>query len=228
MPVSLTFSAIAMQALGINDFGLFCLAVFLLNLTPGPDTAYIVGRSVAQGRAAGLVSAFGISFGCLFHTLACAFGLSALLMASATAFTAIKIAGGIYLVYLGLRLVWQRKKAADADIDPALPMAPEHPALSKIFWQATVTNVLNPKVILFFLSFFPQFVAHDAPRQALAFLTLGVVFMLMSTVWNSFTALVAGTLAARAGERPQIKRWLERTVGVAFVALGFRLALTKT
>ncbi|KAF1044884.1 MAG: Leucine efflux protein [Herbaspirillum frisingense] len=213
-----------MHVLGITDFGLFCLAVFLLNLTPGPDTAYIIGRSVAQGRAAGVVSALGISFGCVFHTLASAFGLSALLAASVTAFMAIKLAGGVYLIYLGVKLIRQKSRAgadvADAGRPPPL-------SLPAIFWQAALTNVMNPKVILFFLSFFPQFVAHDAPRQTLAFLVLGVVFIAMSTLWNSFTALAAGTLAARAGRKPQLKRWAERIVGGAFVALGLRLALSK-
>ncbi|WP_050468753.1 LysE family translocator [Herbaspirillum chlorophenolicum] len=212
-----------MNALGITDFSLFCLAVFLLNLTPGPDTAYIIGRSVAQGRAAGVVSALGISFGCCFHTLASAFGLSALLAASATAFLAIKLAGGLYLIYLGIRLVWQKETAGNTSVPRPAPLS-----LPAVFWQATLTNVTNPKVILFFLSFFPQFVARDAPRQALAFLVLGMAFITLSTLWNSFTALVAGTLAARAGRRPQFKRWAERIVGSAFVALGIRLALSKS
>src|SRR3984885_5822867 len=97
--------------LGITHFPLFLAAVFLLNVTPGPDTAYIVGRSVAQGRSAGVVSAMGISAGCIVHTLACAFGLTALLAASATAFTVVKFAGAIYLIYLGGRLIFARPDA---------------------------------------------------------------------------------------------------------------------
>lgn len=111
-----------MSAFGITGFGFFCLAVFALNLTPGPDTAYIVGRSVAQGRSAGLVSALGISLGACGHTLASAFGLSALLMTSATAFTVIKIAGSVYLVYLGLRMLWSTPaapKAGSGNLQPA-------------------------------------------------------------------------------------------------------------
>lgn len=210
-----------MSFFGISDFGLFCLAVLLLNATPGPDTAYIVGRSVAQGRSAGLVSALGISVGCCVHAVASAFGLSALLAASATAFTLIKVAGGTYLIYLGIRMLLTK---AHQNAAPTVP--PARP-LKTIFWQAVVTNVLNPKVVLFFLSFFPQFVSADSPHKTLAFLMLGATFVVMSAGWNSGTALLAGTLARRASGSPHIKLWLERSVGGAFVALGAKLALSK-
>ncbi|MFT5962727.1 MAG: hypothetical protein ACI8WM_003074, partial [Burkholderiaceae bacterium] len=144
----------SMSIPGIPDFGYFCMAVLLLNATPGPDTAFIVGRSLTQGRAAGLVSALGISAGCCVHALAATLGLSALLATSATAFTLIKLAGGIYLMYLGVRMLLTRAavEGAPAKNTTARP-------LQTIFWQALVTNLLNPKVVLFFLSFFPQFVS---------------------------------------------------------------------
>ncbi|RJG04812.1 LysE family translocator [Noviherbaspirillum cavernae] len=211
-----------MNFLGISDFGLFCAAVLLLNATPGPDTAYIVGRSVAQGRAAGLMSALGISVGCCVHAIASALGLSAILAASATAFMAIKLAGGAYLVYLGIRMLL----AKPADLSASIAVREERP-LRTIFWQAVVTNVLNPKVILFFLAFIPQFVHGDSSQKMLAFLVLGIVFAVISMCWNSGTAFLAGTLARRAGNNPQAKLWLERSVGAAFVALGLKLALTK-
>lgn len=208
---------------GISSFGLFCLTVLLLNATPGPDTAYIVGRSVAQGRTAGLMSALGITAGCLVHGTFSAFGLTALLAASASAFLVIKLAGGAYLIYLGLRMLLTKpehaaKRCNAGDVRPQ----------RTIFLQALMTNVLNPKVILFFLSFFPLFVKHDSPHKILAFLILGIVFALMSLCWNSGTALLAGTLTRHASNNPQIKQWLERTVGAAFIALGVKLALTKS
>lgn len=211
-----------MSSFGITDFGLFCVAVLLLNATPGPDTAYIIGRSVAQGRAAGLVSALGISAGCCVHAIASAFGLTAILATSATMFTAIKLIGGAYLIYLGVRMLLA--KAAQ----PAAKVVVEaHRPLTTVFWQAVLTNVLNPKVILFFLSFFPQFVQPDSPRKTTAFLLLGLAFLLITTFWNSGTAFVAGTLMRSAGQNPKIQLWLERSVGAAFVALGLKLALTK-
>ncbi|WP_321879735.1 LysE family translocator [Paraburkholderia bannensis] len=213
--------------LGITHFGFFLVAVLLLNVTPGPDTAYIVGRSVAQGRSAGLVSALGISAGCCVHALACAFGLTALLAASATAFTVIKLVGACYLVYLGVRLILTKQ----TDAAPATPTTPATAAtgvqprpLRQLFLSGFWTNVLNPKVVLFFVSFFPQFVTVTSPHKILAFLALGAVFVLMSTVWNSFVAWIAGSVTQRFSGKPGIRKWLDRTVGSAFVGLGVKLA----
>jgi RhtB (resistance to homoserine/threonine) family protein len=210
---------------GITHFGFFVVAVLLLNVTPGPDTAYIVGRSVAQGRSAGLVSALGISAGCCVHSLACAIGLTALLAASATAFTVVKFGGAIYLVYLGVRLIFT-KAAAPAKAEAASGVKSEAAPrpLRQLFLQGFWTNVLNPKVVLFFVSFFPQFVAAGSPHKALAFLALGVVFVAMSTVWNSFLAWIAGSVTRRFSGKPGVKKWLDRTVGSAFVGLGVKLA----
>ncbi|SAK41133.1 LysE type translocator protein [Caballeronia fortuita] len=211
--------------LGITGFTFFLIAVFLLNVTPGPDTAYLVGRSVAQGRGAGIVSALGISAGCIVHTLACAFGLTAILAASTTAFTVIKIAGAIYLIYLGVRLIFAKHDEAEsARVEPNDKSTPK--SLGQLFAQGFVTNVLNPKVVLFFVSFFPQFVAADSPHKTLAFLTLGVVFIAMSTVWNSFVAWIAGSVTARFAGKSGVKKWLDRGVGGAFVGLGIKLATT--
>jgi threonine/homoserine/homoserine lactone efflux protein len=224
---------------GITHFGFFLVAVFLLNVTPGPDTAYIVGRSVAQGRAAGLMSALGISTGCCVHALACAFGLTAVLAASATAFTVIKFVGAIYLIYLGVRLVFTKhgsghpesgRSGADASgADSQAAGASHMPAaapksMRQLFLQGFMTNVLNPKVVLFFVSFFPQFVSAGTDHKAVAFLALGVVFVLMSTVWNSFVAWVAGSVTRRFSGKPGVKKWLDRVVGSAFVGLGLKLA----
>jgi threonine/homoserine/homoserine lactone efflux protein len=114
---------------------------------------------------------------------------------------------------------------SNANAQPtAQPVCP----LTTVFWQAVLTNVLNPKVILFFLSFFPQFVRVDSSHKSSAFLLLGAAFAMISLFWNSGTAMLTGTLSRRAGRSPQIMRWLERTVGAAFIALGTRLALTKS
>ncbi|AOJ32889.1 LysE family translocator [Burkholderia metallica] len=208
---------------GITHFGFFVFAVFLLNITPGPDTAYIVGRSVAQGRGAGLMSAFGISTGCCVHALACAFGLTALLAASATAFTVIKLVGAAYLIYLGVRMIVAKQAAEPSGTAAAQAAKP----LRQLFMQGFWTNVLNPKVVLFFVSFFPQFVSADSPHKAWAFLALGGVFVAMSTVWTSLVAWVAGSVTERFSGKPGVKKWLDRTVGSAFVGLGLRLAASQ-
>jgi RhtB (resistance to homoserine/threonine) family protein len=213
---------------GIVHFPLFVAAVFLLNVTPGPDTAYIVGRSVAQGRGAGLMSALGISAGCCVHTLACAFGLTALIAASSAAFTVIKFVGAIYLIYLGIRLVFAspaKTSGADGARQARAPGVPK--PLKQLFVQGFWTNVLNPKVVLFFVSFFPQFVAGESDHKALAFLVLGAVFIAMSTAWNSFVAWIAGSVTKRLGGKPAVRKWLDRVVGSAFVGLGVRLATAQ-
>ncbi len=211
--------------LGIVHFPFFVAAVFLLNVTPGPDTAYIVGRSVAQGRSAGLVSALGICTGCCVHSIACAFGLTALLAASATAFTVIKFAGAIYLIYLGVRLVFASPaKSTAAQGDASTSVEQSARSLKQLFLQGFWTNVLNPKVVLFFVSFFPQFVSSGSEHKALAFLTLGGVFVAMSVLWNGFLAWVASSVTRRLGGKPVVKKWLDRVVGGAFVGLGVRLA----
>ena len=211
-----------MDSFGFYNFGLFLVAVLLLNATPGPDTAYIVGRSIAQGRSAGLMSALGISAGCCVHAVASAVGLSAVLAASATAFMLIKLAGGVYLIYLGIRMLLARPVAGNVSATQA-----DVRSLHTIFWQAMLTNVLNPKVILFFLAFIPQFVHADASHKTLGFLFLGLALAFISMGWNSGTAFLAGTLARRASNNPRVRLWLERFVGAAFVGLGAKLALTR-
>src|ERR1700732_1591251 len=144
---------------GIHDFPLFLAAGILLNLTPGPDTAYILGRSIAQGRSAGVASAFGIMVGSIFHTCAAALGLSAILAASAWAFTAIKLIGGGYLLFLGIRMIVQRAEQLN------LPSGFRRRTSAAAFRQGVLTNVLNPKVALFFLAFLPQFIDPASPAK---------------------------------------------------------------
>ena len=216
-----------MTTLGIVNLPLFMLAVFLLNVTPGPDTAYIVGRSVSQGRTAGLLSSLGVSAGCCVHVLAVAFGLTAVLAASTVAFTVIKVVGAAYLIYLGGRMLLAPPGRDDAIAEAETAEQAKRPRpLKSLFMQGFLTNVLNPKVVLFFLSFFPQFVDPHAGHKALAFLALGAVFVVMSRAWNSVVAWVAASVTRRVAGKPGIKRWLDRVVGTAFIGLGARLAFT--
>jgi len=217
-----------LAALGIVHFGLFCLAVLLLNVTPGPDTAFIVGQSVARGRRTGIMAALGISLGCMVHTAALALGLSALLAASSSAFLAIKIAGAIYLTFLGVRMiVGASRRSAVADERVAVAEAGSRAATTsslRAFAQGLVTNVSNPKVVLFFLSFLPQFVDATRSSQAWAFLVLGLVIVVMTSIYNVGVAWLAGSLTRRMRSLPRVRQWLERSIGLAFVALGARIA----
>lgn len=206
---------------GIHDFGLFLAAGILLNLTPGPDTAYILGRSIAQGRDAGIASAMGIMAGSIFHTCAVALGLSAILAASSVAFTAIKLLGGAYLIFLGIRMFLQRRQELN------LPFTFRGRAAAAAFWQGTLTNVLNPKVALFFLAFLPQFIDPTSNRKVAAFLALGLTFVTTGTIWCLILACCASGFSQRLRGNPAIAEWLNRAVGSLFVFLGARLAATR-
>jgi threonine/homoserine/homoserine lactone efflux protein len=211
-----------LSMLGIHDLWLFIISGLILNITPGPDTAYIVGRSAQFGWRGGTAAALGIGAGCLVHVLACAIGLSALLAASATAFTLVKWVGAAYLCYIGIKMLLTRESEAAASSS-----APEDraTALSKVFWQGALTNVLNPKVALFFLAFLPQFVDAAAPGKALAFLTLGLIFVFNGTLWCLAVAAFSARAAHRFRQSGCTMRWVNRALGAMFVYLGARIAM---
>ena len=206
---------------GTHDLWLFVLSGFLLNITPGPDTLYIVGRGSTQGWRAGAVAALGIGAGTLVHICAAALGLSAILAASATAFTAVKIIGAAYLLYVGISLI---RSAAASEASPGA-VAVRPASIRGIFVQGFLTNVLNPKVALFFLAFLPQFVASDASSKPLAFLFLGGLLDFNGTLWNLFVAWSTARLSSRLAPSAVFKRWFNRCVGGVFVFIGIRLAL---
>jgi threonine/homoserine/homoserine lactone efflux protein len=208
---------------GTHDLWLFVLSGFLLNITPGPDTLYIIGRGSTQGWRAGAVAALGIGAGTLVHICAAALGLSAILAASASAFTAVKIIGAAYLLYVGISLI---RSAGGPQSSPGAAVG-RRASLRIIFAQGFLTNVLNPKVALFFLAFLPQFVAADASSKPLAFLFLGAIFDFNGTLWNLFVAWSAARLSMRLGPSAAFKRWFNRCVGSVFVFIGIRLALAN-
>ncbi|MFC4276201.1 LysE family translocator [Achromobacter aloeverae] len=216
-----------MTTLGLIHLPLFVLSTLLLNVTPGPDTAYVVGRSLAQGRAAGLVSSFGISAGCCVHVLAASLGLSALLATSTYAFAAIKCVGAVYLAYLGTRMIWatRGRKPLAAAMPAAMP-GQRARSYRKLFFQGFLTNVLNPKVAVFFLSFFPQFVQPDTAHRTLAFLMLGGIFIVMSTVWNGIVAWVSAGVSRGISGNAAVKTWVDRAVGALFIGVAARIAAT--
>jgi threonine/homoserine/homoserine lactone efflux protein len=208
--------------LGIHDFWLFVASGLLLNVTPGPDTAFIVGRGLQFGWKGGAAAALGVSAGCLVHVTAAAVGLSALLMASTLAFTAVKLIGAAYLIWLGIGMLLSRSTGFAAASDDAPALLP-----SQVFRQGMWTNALNPKVALFFLAFLPQFVDAEAPHKALAFLLLGLIFVANGTVY----CLALAAFAARASDRLRrsgtLLQWINRGLGALFVALGLRVALLQ-
>ena len=207
---------------GTHDFLLFVAAGVLLNITPGPDMLYIIGRSTTQGWRAGAAAALGIGAGCVVHIAAAALGLSAVLAASASAFTILKIVGAAYLVYVGISLI--RSSRFSPLETPEVAFVPT--TLRTVFVQGFLTNVLNPKVALFFLAFLPQFINSDAPSKALAFLFLGAVFNFNGTLWNLLVAWSAARFTVGM-ERDKLAAWFNRCIGGLFVYLGIRLVFAK-
>ena len=210
------------EALGIHDLWLFILSGLLLNITPGPDTAYIIGRSLQFGWRGGAAAATGISVGCLVHVFGAAIGLSALLMTSSAAFTVLKWAGAAYLLFTGVQMLLSRERPpAEA------ALAGNETSLSRVFWQGALTNVLNPKVALFFLAFLPQFVTAESSHKTLAFLTLGLIFITSGTLWCFGVAAFAARAAGRIRRSAGAMAWINRTLGGLFVYLGIRVAMLE-
>jgi threonine/homoserine/homoserine lactone efflux protein len=209
------------MSLGIHDYWLFVLTGVLLNLTPGQDTFYILGRSVAEGTRSGVASALGIAVGSLVHTAMAALGLSAILATSASAFTVVKLLGAAYLVYLGVRML----RAASALEAPTNRVGSA--GVLGSFRDGIVTNVLNPKVALFFLALMPQFIAPDSERKVAAFVVLGLTFVTTGTIWCLVLAVAAGKLRGFFARHPKGWRAVSRAGGGLFVLLGLRLAMTR-
>lgn len=207
---------------GTQDLTLFVIAGLLLNITPGPDVLYIVGRSAAQGFRAGAWAALGIGAGCFVHIVAAALGLSAILATSAMAFTIVKWIGAAYLVYIGVSML-RARRAEFASPIKALPAT----SLTRIFWQGFLTNALNPKVALFFLAFVPQFIDASSPAKVMAFLFLGVVFNVNGTLWNISVAWMAARLLSQLTAAADVGLWLNRVLGGLFVGLGVKLAFSE-
>ena len=206
---------------GTHDLWLFIISGLVLNVTPGPDNIYIAARSLQQGWRAGMVASLGIGCGVFVHVMAAALGLAALLAASATAFLAVKLLGAAYLLWLGIGLLRARESTSGAPVTRlSLP-------LWRIFRQGFITNVLNPKVALFFLAFVPQFISHDAPSKMLAFIFLGMLFDVNSMLWCAVLAWFSAKAGHQLRQSQGWSRWLNRTVGGMFVLLGIRLALVE-
>lgn len=207
---------------GIINFEAFLIAGLILNLTPGADTMYILGRSIAQGKKAGVLSALGISTGAIFHIIFATLGLSIILAKSAMAFEIVKYLGAGYLVFLGLKTIL--KKA-----DGKFELNKENTTVNykKIYFSGIMTNILNPKVALFFLAFLPQFIDPNYVQSSLPFLILGITFLLTGTIWCLILALFASKLSDRIRKNYKIKIWLDKITGGVFVALGIKLALMK-
>ncbi len=207
---------------GIHDIALFVVSGLLLNIMPGPDSLLIMTRSATQGWRAGSAAVLGIGAGTMVHVFAAAIGLSAVLATSATAFTVVKYVGAAYILYMAYGLL-RSKKGKSAAVAATVPPLP----FRKIFLQGFLTNVLNPKVALFFLAFVPQFISADSSSKPLAFVVLGIIFNFNGMLWSLFLAVFTAQASARLQLSPLVSALLNRITGGLFIWLGFKLALSE-
>ena len=207
---------------GIIHFETFLITGILLNLTPGNDTIFILTRSIGQGKKAGIISVLGIGTGSIIHTILAAFGLSVIVAKSLLLFNIIKYAGAAYLIYMGFKMLTDNtllnteSKAFDNSVD-----------YQKIYRDAIITNVLNPKVALFFISFLPQFIDSDVKNTVLPFLTLGVTFVITGTIWCFMLAVFASSIFGKLKNNKNVSTYINKICGLAFVGLGVKVALTE-
>lgn len=205
---------------GIQHFEMFLAAGIILNLTPGSDTIYILSRSIGQGRRAGIYSVLGISSGIGVHTLLAALGLSAILATSAYAFLAVKMLGALYLGYLGLTTLLSKENALVSLSDTL--MTPK-----EIYLQGLLTNVLNPKVALFFLSFLPQFITPTNSYGLLPFIFLGITFLITGTIWCFLLVLFSSKVTGFLRENNTAAYVTNKACGAIYLGLGIKLLTTE-
>ena len=201
-------------------FILFIGVSWALIIAPGPDMIYVITRGVTQGRRAGMLSAVGVICGILVHTTAAAFGLTLILQTSALAFLLVKYLGAIYLIYLGIK-AWREKSTF------SLETSNSNVSFRKIFWQGVLSNVLNPKIAIFFLAFLPQFVDRGSSQVTLQMVLLGLTFACFGLCFLLVVGYSSGTIGGWLTRRPQVGQFLQRFAAGILIALGVRLALTE-
>jgi len=204
----------------IDNYIVFLISGIILNITPGADTMYILSRSISQGQRAGFLSVLGISSGSIIHTCLVAFGLSLILSESVIAFTIIKYLGAGYLIYLGIRTIINKEKAFDENISDSAEIKPY-----KIYLQGMMTNLFNPKVALFFMSFLPQFINPNAGNNPVPFLILGVTFITTGTIWCMVLSFGASYISKKLRNNAKISFILQKLCGTVFIGLGINLVI---
>ena len=204
---------------GIIHFETFLLTGILLNITPGNDTIFILSKSIGQGKKAGIVSALGIGTGSFIHTILAALGLSLIIAKSILLFNIIKYAGATYIIYIGLKMFLD-KNQLNTDISDKN----EAVNYRKIYRDAIITNVLNPKVALFFIAFLPQFIDPTFKNTVWPFLVLGITFITTGTIWCLILAIFAASIFGKLKRRKNVSDYVHKISGIALIALGIKVA----
>ncbi len=207
---------------GIIHFETFLITGILLNLTPGNDTIFILSKSIAQGRKAGIFSVLGIASGSIIHTLLAAFGLSILITELPLVFNIIKYTGAIYLFYMGYKMLTDKSK-----LKTVLTQAEGKVNYFKIYRDGMLTNILNPKVALFFVAFLPQFINPALKNTILPFLILGATFITTGTIWCLIVAIFSATVFLKLKNSTNIALYINKICGIALIGLGIKVAITK-
>ncbi|MCS5592457.1 MAG: LysE family translocator [Gammaproteobacteria bacterium] len=208
--------------LGINDLWLFVVSGLLLNMTPGADLLYLIDRSISQGVRYGVAAGLGASVGCIVHICIAVLGLSAVLATSEFAFSVVKYIGAAYLVYLGCSLLISKNKVVISTNNTS-----KKSGFFAVMGKAILINVLNPKVALFFLAFFPQFVDVSYDNLILAFLILGAIFIFNATLWSVFVAWSASSIAKKLSVNSTLGKAIKNLMAIIFFGFGVRLALSS-
>jgi RhtB (resistance to homoserine/threonine) family protein len=207
---------------GIINFETFLLTGILLNITPGNDTIFILTKSIGQGKKAGIISVLGIATGSLVHTILAAFGLAAVLNQSELVFNAIKYAGAAYLLYMGYQML--KDTAGLNTQNDENSIATNEINYFKIYQDAIITNVLNPKVALFFIAFLPHFINPNFKNSLTPFLILGASFIVTGTIWCLILAIFAATIFSKLKNDSKIALYINRFCGLVLVLLGIKVA----
>jgi RhtB (resistance to homoserine/threonine) family protein len=207
--------------MGIENLWTFILTALIFIMTPGMDTVFILNTALSQGKKAGFYASLGINTGILVHTLFAALGLSLLIAKSVTAFLTIKYLGALYLVYLGISKM--REKGSSFDFEAVV----ETKSAQKNFTSGIITNVLNPKVALFFISFFPQFIHINALNNPQPYLILGVLYAFMGVIWFSFLSIFASFISVKLGNSSKTGSWVNTLSGLVFILMGLKMAFTR-
>ncbi|MFN3788889.1 LysE family translocator [Massilia sp.] len=198
----------------------FLTAAILITLSPGPDNMMVLGVGIAKGRSRGIAFGLGCALGCLNHTLLAVIGVSALIAASPAAFTGLKIAGGLYLIWMGIGALRSR---GGAQVAGGVP----DESARRLFFKGLLANAINPKVVLFFLSFLPQFVVASRGDANWQIAWLGLVFTVQAAVLFGLLGYFSGTIGQWLNRTPQAGMWLDRIAGAIFIGLGLRLIVAR-
>ncbi|GHN02386.1 lysine transporter LysE [Cytophagales bacterium WSM2-2] len=207
---------------GIINIETFLLAAMVVITTPGIDTIMVLTRSISKGKKAGLYSSLGVSLGLIFHTCAVTLGLSLVIAKSAIAFSAIKYIGAAYLIYIGLKSLLSKSEQTEITTTEI-----KINGMGKMFLTALLSDVLNPKIAIFFLAFLPQFIKSSEINNPVPYFLLGLIMFFMTLAWCSFLAIMGSKISTLFNKNKKAEYWLNKTSGIVFILLGLKVALVK-